>query len=198
MIHLKKVIIAALFICLPLSLRTTDRGQRDILFEAKGSLFVPTTHGFKTIYGNCGDFGLELTGKLFNQLYAFASADFIAKDGETIRLGSITKINILNLGLGLKYFVPFNHGDFYFGLGIEPTSITIKNKIPSLLEKETWCCGGIAKVGVLFDISESFFTDIFCNYSFIKTTFYTGMPLQVNQASFNGCLFGVGIGYRFN
>lgn len=198
MISFKKIMITSLFIYVPLTINSIDRGERDILFEAKGSLFVPTAKTFRNIYSNCGDFGIELTGKLFKQLYAFTSADFIAKNGATIALGSLTKVNILNLGLGLKYLVPFNHGDFYVGLGMEPTCITIKNQIPTLLEQQAWCCGGIAKVGVLFDLSESFFTDVFVNYSFIKTNFYTGNPLQVNQAHINGCLFGIGIGYRFN
>ena len=198
MISFKKIMFSSLFICLPFTLTTIDRGPRDILFEAKGSLFVPTNHNFRTIYANCGDFGLELTGKLLDRLYAFASADFIAKNGRTIALESLTKINILNLGLGLKYFVPFDHGDFYIGLGLQPACINIKNLVPSLLEQQAWCCGGIAKVGVLFDLSDSFFADVFVNYSFNKTNFYTGNPLQVNQGHFDGCLFGIGIGYRFN
>lgn len=199
MISFKKIMITSLCIFLPLTISTYQNNERDILFEAKGSLFVPLQNStFKKIYDNCGDFGLELTGKLFDRLYAFTSADFIAKNGKTVALESLTKINILNLGLGLKYFVPFNHGDFYVGLGIEPTCIAIQNKIPSLLEQQAWACGGIAKVGVLFNLSESFFTDVYFNYSFVKTNFYTGIPLQVNQAHINGYLFGIGLGYRFN
>ena len=175
-----------------------DESERDILFEVKGSLFVPTNHTFRQVYENCGDFGVELTGRMFNHLYAFASADFIAKHGATSELESLTKINVLSLALGAKYFLPFTHGDFYLGIGIQPTSVTIKNQIPSSLEQSAWVCGGVAKSGVIFNISESFFTDIFFDYSFAKATFVSGSPMQINTSHLDGCVFGLGFGYRFH
>ncbi|MGZ6254794.1 MAG: hypothetical protein ACXWL5_02320 [Candidatus Chromulinivorax sp.] len=177
---------------------SVDRGERDILIEAKGSLFVPTNHTFREIYGNCGDFGLELTGKLCKQLYAFTSADFIARHGSTQELVSSTKINLLNLALGVKYFVPFGHGDFYVGLGIQPTSIQIRNELPSVTEEYAWVCGGVAKSGVIFDIAQSFFVDLFFDYSFTKADFYQGSPVYMNTTHLDGCVFGIGFGYRFN
>ncbi len=175
-----------------------DESQRDILLEIKGSLFVPTNHTFREIYKNCGDFGVELTGRMLQHLYAFASADFIAKHGSTTELASYSKINIVSLALGAKYFLPFTHGDFYLGIGIQPTSVTIKNQIPSLLEQSAWVCGGVAKSGVIFNIAESFFTDVFFDYSFAQATFISGSPLQINRSHLDGCVFGVGFGYRFN
>jgi hypothetical protein len=198
MITFKKISLFFVFILSNIIVHTIDRGERDILIEVKGSLFVPTNHTFREVYANCGDFGLELTGKLFDQLYAFTSADFIAKHGTTKELVSFTQINILNLGLGLKYFIPFAYGDFYMGLGIQPASIQIKNQQPLLLEQSAWVCGGVAKSGVILDLSDSFFADLFFDYSFAKADFYQGSPVYVNTSHFDGCVFGIGIGYRFN
>ena len=175
-----------------------DESDRDILVEFKGSIFVPSNELFDDVYGNCGDFGVEVTGNILDRLYAFFSADFIMKDGATVELSSFTKINIVNLGLGVKYFVPFKHGDFYVGLGIEPTFIGLQNHTPALQEQQAWVCGGIAKVGFIVDLASSLFLDFFVNYSFAKADFYTSQPLQINTTYLNGALFGIGLGYRFN
>jgi outer membrane protein W len=195
MISLKKI-VASIFLLSVGSIAIAS--DRDILVEFKGSIFVPSNENFDNNFGNCGDFGLELTGNMFDRLYAFASADFIVKDGSTVELTSFTKINIVNLGLGVKYFVPFNHGDFYVGLGIEPTYVGIKNQIPHLLEQQSWICGGIAKAGLIIDLPCSLFLDFFIDYSFAKANFYNSTPVQMTTTYLNGALFGIGLGYRFN
>lgn len=194
MIFLKNKMIACIFLCFGFIATAV---ARDILFEAKGSIFVPTNEKFRSVYDNCGDFGVEFTGNLFDRLYGFTSVDFLFKDGLTVALGSTTRMNIVNIGIGAKYFVPFDHGDFYVGLGIEPTYFCTHSQVPETIKQATWTCGGIAKAGVIFNMPRSFFVDLFFDYSFVKADFYSGMPTEFNQAHLDGCLFGVGFGYRF-
>ncbi len=192
---LRNKIITSLLLCFGFVATTA---AHDILVEAKGSIFVPTNEAFRDIYNNCGDFGLEFTGNLFDHLYGFTSVDFLFKDGQTVVFNSSTRMNIVNIGVGAKYFVPFKHGDFYIGLGIEPTYFCTHNQVPEMVKQARWTCGGIAKSGVILNMPNSFFVDLFFDYSFVKADFYTGSPVQLKEAHLDGCLFGIGVGYRFN
>jgi len=183
-----KIKLAMLISCIFIS-----ASAHDVLLEVKGAAFVPTSELFKNIYGTCGDFGVELTaGELFKNLYSFGSIDFYLKDGITSELESTTRVTMLNFALGLKYFVPFHQGDFYIGLGVEPSRMTTQDENSLTLQDVQWGCGGIAKVGVLVDLPHSLFTDIFFNYSFVN---FNGTE---QSTPVNGCLFGIGFGYRFN
>lgn len=174
-----------------------QESDRDILVEFKGSIFVPSNDLFHDVYGNCGDFGVEITGNLLDRLYAFFSTDFIVKHGLTSELGSASQLNLVNMGVGLKYFVPFKHGDFYVGLGIEPTYLGMRNEtLLGLFEQQSWVCGGIAKVGFIVDVGHSFFLDFFVDYSFAKADFNNNA--EQNTVYLNGALYGLGFGYRFN
>jgi len=171
----------------------------DVLLEVKGAAFVPTSQPFRDIYGDIGQFGLELTaGSLLTHLYAFSSIDFLIKNGETIGLASPTKVNMIDLAVGVKYFVPFNHGDFYVGVGVQPTYLSITNQGQGPIEPAQWNCGGVAKVGAIFNMPHSFFADIFFDYSFAKFNASTVPSSPVTTTNTNGCVFGIGFGYRFN
>ena len=168
----------------------------DVLLEFKGAGFVPTSQPFREIYGSAGEFGVELTaGGLSKHLYAFSSIDFLIKNGATVELDSPTKVTVVDLAIGLKYFIPFKHGDFYFGLGAQPTRISMTDE--TTIEPAQWTCGGIAKAGVIFNMPYSFFADLFVDYSFAKFNASLGST-PAGTTSVNGCLFGLGFGYRFN
>ena len=204
MIFVNKKIIACLFVIFMfvdtrLDAVSDNEFDRDILAEFKGAVFVPTNQTLKDLYNNCPEFGVEVTGNLFDRLYAFTSVDFLRKEGQTIALANSTQLSIVNLALGVKYFVPFSHGDFYLGLGVEPTFLSTIDQFTAGIFKHTqWSCGGIAKSGVIIDIPNSFFIDLFFDYSFVKSDSYSGSPVQLNETHLDGCLFGIGIGYRFH
>ena len=174
----------------------------DILLEVKAAYFLGTDRTFKNIYNNGGGiYGAELTGKMYNNLYGFVSTDFLSKSGCTCNFNTQTQINIANIGLGLKYFVPFCYGDFYLGLGILPTHVSTFDASPYVPFKSSkWGCGGIAKVGVYFDLPHNFLLDIFFDYSFVKIPFNccSALYTQPHKADVSGCWFGAGFGYRFN
>ncbi len=172
--------------------------DRDILFEGKVAAFVPTNDTMKDIYNNCPNFGLEVTGRLLDHLYAFSSVDFVRKDGSSVELASPTQLSIINLAVGAKYFLPFSHGDFYVGLGVEPTFLSTNDRIPEPLHQIQWSCGGIAKAGLIVDLPHSLFLDFYFDYSFVKSNSYSNSPPQLQETYLDGCLFGIGFGYRFH
>ena len=195
----KKITILSCLMLAGINLQASPiETEHDILLEVKGSVFKPTNDTFRNIYNNCPEFGIELTGNMFDRLYAFASADVLRKTGETVTLDSSTQVTVANLALGVKYFVPFAHGDFYFGLGVEPTFLCTNDETPTPVKQTQWSCGGVAKSGVIVNLPRSLFMDFFFDYTFVASNSYTSNPAQLNIAHLDGCLFGVGFGYRFN
>jgi hypothetical protein len=179
--------------------------SRDVLLEFKGAYFLPTDSVFKKIYHGGALYGPEITVQLCcdANVYGFVSVDFLQKNGKSIGFNSPTKVRLIPLGVGLKYFVPFCFGDFYVGLGFQPTYLHTKDDSPLVIPKHSkWGFGGIAKIGSYFDLPHNFFIDLFIDYSFVKVPFHnthapTG-PVVPRTANVSGAIFGAGVGYRFN
>lgn len=181
---------------------------RDILLEFKGAYFKPTGHHFKDIYKGGALYGPELTVQLSDcndNWYGFFSVDYYSKKGYSTGLGTPTKISLLPLGIGIKYFIPTcwcYDTDFYVGLGFQPVRVHTHDEsafvIPSITK---WGLGGIVKGGAYINFSCDFFLDLFIAYSFARVKSHdtiapTG-PVVPLSASVSGAIFGAGIGYRF-
>lgn len=177
--------------------------SRDVLLEFKAAYFLPTDSLVRDIYGNGGAlYGPEVTFRLgqCQNWYGFASIDFLSKKGHSIGLCDPTKMYIMPIGVGLKYFVPFNYGDFYIGLGFQPAHLKTINCSPFVVQKTSkWGFGGIAKIGAFFNLPHNFFIDLFFDYSFVKvpTSCCSGITAP-SKADISGSVFGAGVGYRFN
>jgi opacity protein-like surface antigen len=180
---------------------------RDVIIEFKGAYFLATGHNFKEIYRDGALYGPELTVQLsdnntcWSNFYGFASIDFLQKKGKSIGLCNPTKVRLIPLGFGLKYFYPLcsERVDLYVGLGFQPVHVQTKNDSPYVIENlSKWGFGGIAKAGAYIDLTCNFVLDLFINYSFVKTskpcTPDTVVPLAANVS---GVIFGGGLGYRF-
>lgn len=183
---------------------------RDILLEFKGAYFHPTGSRFKKIYGGSAIYGPELTIQLFENCcnwYAFFSVDWFHKKGRSIGLHTPTKIHLLPLAFGLKYFMPscYECVDFYAGLGFQPVHVHIRNSSPFVTPNESkWVLGGIAKVGsyIYLPNTNNLFLDLFIGYSFARASSHTAqvccdgavVPLS---SSISGAIFGAGLGWRF-
>ena len=184
------------FACMPLVCR-------DVLLEFKGAYYFPTNHHVRDIYGNgSGLYGPEVTVQLCEgkDWYGFASADFLKKKGHSAGLCEPTTLYLVPLALGAKYFVPFSYGDFYLGLGFQPTHVKTVNCISNTVQRTSkWGFGGIAKAGAYFDLPRNFFIDVFFDYSFVKVGGgpCCGSVIPV-KAHMNGAIFGAGLGYRFD
>lgn len=181
--------------------------NRDILLEAKGAYSLPMGQAFDGVFTDGSPLvGAELTFQLRrgSNWYGFTSVDFLIKKGHRIGLENPLRAHIIPLALGIKYFVPFDCGDFYVGLGFQPTHVKTTNiRVDGEEESiSNWGMGGVAKVGSYIDLPGDFFLDPFINFSFGKVncaarrTFTNGTSvsadLHINEAT-----FGLGIGYRF-
>jgi opacity protein-like surface antigen len=176
---------------------------RDVLLEFKASYFYPTSSCTRDIYGRGGAlYGPEVTFQLCQERnwYGFASADFLSKKGHSVGLCEPTKMDIVPLAIGLKYFVPFCYGDFYLGLGFQPVHLKTVNCSTFVSQTTSkWGFGGIAKIGTYFDLPCNFFVDIFLDYSFVKVGCSNcGAGVTPLKADLSGVIFGAGLGYRFN
>ncbi len=197
MIHTKKYIYAILSIITAFSSLTAH----DVILEAKGAYFLATDKTFRNIYNNGGGiYGGELTFKMHKHWYGFASADFFRKCGKTCTFCSPTKTSITNLALGVKYMMPFDHGDVYFGLGLMPIHLKDRDCSPFVDPVQCkWGCGGIGKIGAYFDMPHNFTFNVFYNYSFAHIGCIKHCHVvEPRKADLSGSWFGVGLGYRFN
>jgi len=181
------------------SLKSTD-----ILLEFKGAYFLATNSIFRKIYDNGGAlYGPEITFKIFRNIYGFASVDFLQKSGKSIGLFSPTKVGLIPLGIGFKYFVPFCYGDFYVGLGFQPTYLHTKDCSSYVIAKRSkWGFGGIVKIGTYFNLPHNFLVDVFIDYSPVKVPFHNNQAptghVVPRKADISGNIFGIGIGHHFN
>lgn len=180
---------------------------RSVIVEFKGAYFLPTDYAFKSIYthGN-GMYGPEITVQIVDEQpwHIFTSFDYFEKKGVSVGFKTPTKVTLLPLSLGIKYFFPTYcaRGDFYIGLGAQAVDIRTKNCSPFVIQEyNRWGFGGIAKAGIYWYTSSNVTIDMFIDYSFVKTANSTcWCPQQGVQelcANVSGALFGIGFGYRF-
>lgn len=174
-----------------------------VLFEFKAAYFRPTNSCVREIYGHGGAiYGPEVTFQLCQNScwYGFASINFLSKHGHSIGACDRTKLSIMPLAFGAKYFVPSCCGDFYVGLGFQPIRLKTTNCSPFVIQKTSkWGVGGIAKFGLYSCLTPCIFLDLFIDYSFTRVNcnkcFDCTIPLKVRL---DGVLLGAGLGYKFN
>jgi hypothetical protein len=181
--------------------------SRHTLLEFKAAYFLPTNDVFKHLYNGSAEYGPELTVQLCEDKnwYGFLSIDYFEKKGRSLGLCDFTKVSLLPLGVGLKYFVPFwcDRADFYLGLGFQPVYVQTKNCTDTSITKQhRWGFGGIAKAGTYWYLPCDFFIDLFIDYSFVKVgckqrCLPAHETITPRKANVSGALFGGGIGYRF-
>lgn len=181
---------------------------RDLIFEFKSGAFLPTDHNYREIYGTASVFyNPEFTVQLVEEKpwYIFFSVAYTSKEGKSIGFCTRTKVEILPLGIGVKYVIPFRYGNFYVGLGWQPTYLRTFNCSESVQNYTAkWGQGGIGKLGVYFDLPRDFRFDIFADYSFVHVGSCSKNPccnvtkfVVPIKATVSGALLGVGIGYCF-
>lgn len=181
---------------------------RDVIFEFKTAYFRPTNNYFKQIYGNSGAlFGPELSVQICDNnsnWYGFFSIDYLAKKGHSIGLCNKTRVSLLPIAIGVKYFTPSycQKFDFYLGGGLQPTRVHTNDCSPYVPEKQTeWALGGIFKAGAYIPVYQCFMLDLFIGYSLVrvgcKDSGCSGLFTIPLKANVSGLLIGAGFGYRF-
>ena len=190
------------YLCTAILFININLFSRDILLEFKTAYFLPTDSGVRKIFGNGGAlYGPEVTFQLSEcnpHWYGFASIDYLNKSGHSIGLCTPTKMRIVPLAIGVKYFIQHCYGDFYVGLGFQPLHLKTINCSPFAVQTSKWGFGAIGKIGSYFDLPCNFFVDLFFDYSIARIgcdKCSQVVPLKVNM---DGSIFGIGLGYRFN
>lgn len=175
---------------------------QEALFEVKAAYFEAIDDRFQDIYSEGAIYGVEATVQLYRCLYGFVSASVFAKSGESLNENSNTEIYLFPIGVGAKFFFPFNCrcDSFYVGAGVLPTYLHIDDKSDFVTcPVEKWGVGGILKAGFIFYFWKCFFIDVFGDYSFLKIDFNNKKNPIIfrDDAKLDHYTVGGGLGYRF-
>lgn len=172
----------------------------EVLVEAKAAFFRPVGDRFKDIYSKNGIYGAELTVPVWNDFALFGSASYSSASGRSDEEGHKTNVQIIPIGLGVKYFFPQECFDLYVGAGLDfiilRTHDHEKHVIKHISKNGV---GGLFKVGLIKDIYEDYFCDLFVEYS-LKEFKGDGChhdKVYGAKANLNSWRLGVGLGYRF-
>ncbi|MBX9744261.1 MAG: hypothetical protein K2X08_03510 [Chlamydiales bacterium] len=182
------------------ALLTSHLWSTTVLVEAQGAYYYPMDHPFRRIYSSSGIYGVELSLRSWSNLYSWASGSVFTKSGHSLGLKDHTRITFVPIGIGLKYMWKVGFADVYLGAGVLPTYLNIHNDSHCLTKKMAqWGCGGIGKLGAIFNLPQSFFLSSFINYSYIKISNHNRQDCYVAPYSPNlsGFSFGASVGYRF-
>jgi len=186
---------------------------RDVLLEFKPSYFLPQEKVMRDIYSGGVFYNVETTVQARNNIYAWGSLGYFGKSGRSIGGDDYTKIKIVPIGIGLKYFytIPYCYctktGEIcpenlhvYIGAGVTANYLNLKNEYPYVIERHSdWGPGLMAKSGLIVDMTKFLFLDLFIDYSYAWFSYTETMDEKVIRHNVNigGGYFGLGLGWRF-
>ncbi|HSX12374.1 MAG TPA: hypothetical protein VLF61_02675, partial [Rhabdochlamydiaceae bacterium] len=107
----------ALFTTLPVFFVISNLQATEVLTELKAGYFHPESTLFRRVYGSSGIYGAEVSVQTWCNFYTWVSGDFFIKSGHSIGLKDHTNIYFIPVGVGFKYFYPWECWDFYLGIG---------------------------------------------------------------------------------
>lgn len=168
--------------------------------EVKAAYFYPLDSRFRKIYSGGGLYSFEATFSCWDCFYPWISAGGFWKSGRSIGEKDKTEIVMIPLGVGLKYLFCCGCFNPYIGAGLAVTYLHTDDHSPFVKKNNSgWGVGGIAKVGNLYYFCESFFIDIFADYTYMKVDFdKVSDPFVIGlNANVSGFSFGGGLGFCF-
>ena len=160
--------------------------------------FYPTSDKFRQIYQENALYGGEITVPLPKRWALWASADYYKTKGHSIGLNDPTNINLVPLGLGVKYILPLGSmTQFYVGAGACYLFLNVHNDSPFVKEHvhlNGW--GWVAKTGLMMNLSDRWFLNLFADYMDKQFTTHptSGQKVKVNVSNVS---VGLGLGYKF-
>lgn len=199
-----KQIAGLLVIMSAFLVHATDKnnGERNVLVEVKGAYVLPAAHTFRDIYHNAGSCSAEVTGQFKQECswFGFGSVGVVPLKGRSVGFCTKTHATIVPLAAGLKYFLNYNPGDLYIGLGVLGAYLKTKDDSSYVISpRSKWGVGGVAKIGFIVDLPKSWFVDLFSDYAFVKVNFPNKFVcgVQSHKANISHWSLGLGLGYRF-
>jgi len=186
-----------------------------VLLEFRPSYFYPISKGIRQAFHN-GGVNYQITGAFpvyygnnawLQGLDVWAAVDYFSREGRTSGLGNKTRLRIVPLTLGLKYFFPdlgtVAPVNFYVASGMK--YFFVYNYTDSdYAQKNVYAngMGGVVETGFTSTVMKHLVLDIFASYSFrtfgapsISSSKYPAViPTGMNISGVN---VGGGIGYKF-
>jgi opacity protein-like surface antigen len=176
------------FLALALISTWLSASAQGLSIEARGSYFSPSDAVFREIYGYGISWGGELSFSLSGRLAGWAGGDYFVQNGKLPFTEDETKIRIVPLTAGIKYFVAIGRWRPYLGAGIAYFQYRETNSIGTI---EKGGLGIIGRGGVLVKLGATFFLDLQGSWSSCRV-----QPLEV-QANLGGFSLGLGLGFEF-
>jgi hypothetical protein len=168
--------------------------------ELRAAAFLPASHRFKKIYGDLGtSLQLEAARGLKNCKYleVWENLEWIFMHGKPIRSCGSTKIDIVNISLGLKTIgkVISNTVYLYVGLGVDFGVISLNNHMhcgPERLKqhKTSSAWGGIGKMGAQIFLRPGLYLNAFGDYLYLPVAYHRTVDV-------GGWKIGIGLGGNF-
>ncbi|MBS0621028.1 MAG: hypothetical protein JSS61_06180 [Verrucomicrobia bacterium] len=177
---------------------TEPKIDRPFLLEGKVALFAPTDHTVRQIYTSAtGMYGIEASARAWKDFYPWLSGSYLASNGSSIEMGNPSKVTVVPIGAGLKWFHHANKASFYVGVGALYSYIHVEDHSPYVKPSfSAWDGVGIVKVGACIFPIRSLFFDFFADYSYMKFDLHgCGKKTVCQDVNFSGFSFGVSIGW---
>jgi opacity protein-like surface antigen len=159
-----------------------------ISIQARGSYFSPSDEVFRGIYGYGTSWGGEISFAVTKRLAAWAGGDYIIRTGKLPFTEDETKIRIVPLSAGAKYFLAFGRLRPYVGAGLGYFQYRETNSIGTV---EKGNIGFLGRAGVVVNLGATFFMDLQGGWSTCRV-----QPLDV-AANIGGFSLGLGLGFEF-
>lgn len=170
------------------------------LLEAKIAAFFPIHSKVRRIYDTAIPMcGVEANIKTYKGLYRYMNASYLWASGHAIGSKDRTHVQLVPLGVGLKFIYDLKPLSMYVSAGPLLSYIHMKDSSPYVIRKSyKWSWGGNGKVGLLFFPLKHFLIDVFVDYSYMKFDFHNGHHKVVRtDVDFSGWSIGAAVGYAF-
>ena len=182
---------------------------RDVLTEARIAYFFPTYKYFTDVFSHKElSYTFESSLQISKKTYTWVSLGFMHAVGVShggASYSSNIHLDLIPVNFGLKYIFdkvnPSPCMDIrpYVGAGFVAAYSHINNSDSPYLKENRydWSMGGIAKGGLLFQLKNRIFFDIFSEYTTLKIKFHDAQDTPSRHADFGGVSVGLGMGYTF-
>ncbi len=179
---IKKMII----VMIVLSFLPKAARPMDITAALKMSYFDPADDSVKNIYGSGMMYGGELDIGIGKDFHLWLEGSFFSKRGKLTFSEEETKLEIIPVGIGIKYMIV--DWNLYLGIGLNYNIYREDNPIGNIRKGKV---GYIGRLGGWIKIAGGLIMDFFTDYSYCKT-----QPADY-EVNIGGLRVGIGLGYRF-
>jgi len=159
-----------------------------VFLEARGAYFSPSDVAFREIYGYGVSWGGEISFAVSKRASVWAGGDYFSKLGKLGFTEEETKIRIVPLAAGLKYYFGLGLLRPYVGAGVGYFQYKEANSIGTI---EKGALGLVGRAGLLVMLGPAFFIDLQGTMSTCSV-----QPMEV-RANLGGFSFGLGLGFEF-